>query len=64
MPKAWSRMSTEEKVEAIKDHSNDNLEKITALEKEVKMLRRENADMISKVNELILAWNAKQQKGA
>lgn len=32
MAKSWSSMTAEEKIEAIKDHSNNNLERIAKLE--------------------------------
>ena len=53
MAKSWSSMNTEEKVEAIKDHSNINLERITKLEKEVAALKLENVRILNKVNILI-----------
>lgn len=54
MAKAWSSMSTEEKVEAIKDHSNNNLERIAKLEKDVAALKLENERLAVKIDLLII----------
>ena len=53
MAKAWSSMTSEEKIEAIKDHSNANLERIAKLEKEVAALKSENTFILAKLKALI-----------
>jgi hypothetical protein len=58
MAKSWSSMNAEEKIEAIKDHSNNNLERIAQLEKEVADLKLENARILTTTKALILEIQA------
>lgn len=54
MAKSWSSMTSEEKIEAIKDHSNNNLERIAQLEKDVAALKLENERLSAKTDLLII----------
>jgi cell division septum initiation protein DivIVA len=58
MAKSWSSMNAEEKIEAIKDHSNNNLKRIAQLEKEVADLKLENARILTTTKALILEIQA------
>jgi len=54
MAKSWSSMSTNEKIEAIKDHSNANLERIAKLEKDAADLKLKIASLSNKTDLLII----------